>query len=301
MARLKLRNSEWILIAFFAYVAALVPFFPQRPRLSFQPLIVLLIVTLLLGALARIESFSQRVISITRDWLPLALTLAAFREMELFITPNYNHRYELAWMRWDDIFLREWGLLHAVESLGPLIPFFLELCYLLVYGLGAYCVAVVWLRAGRERIDRFYVIYLVGTLLSYALIPYFPTQPPRIAFAGLDTPNYSTVLRSTNLFLLRNATIHVGVFPSAHVSSAFSAAWGLFLLLPKHKRTAWLVLIYAVCVSTATVYGRYHYGSDVIAGFGVSLIAAAVAFVFRLHDRQTAFRESEAARNFSAY
>ena len=35
-----------------------------------------------------------------------------------------------------------------------------------------------------------------------------------------------------NLWLLNSATIHSSVFPSAHVSSAFSAAWGLFAVLP---------------------------------------------------------------------
>jgi membrane-associated phospholipid phosphatase len=30
---------------------------------------------------------------------------------------------------------------------------------------------------------------------------------------------------------------------------------------------------YAALVSIATVYGRYHYGADVAAGFAVSLLA----------------------------
>jgi membrane-associated phospholipid phosphatase len=41
------------------------------------------------------------------------------------------------------------------------------------------------------------------------------------------------------------------------------------------------MLFYASSVSVATIYGRYHYGADVAAGFGVSLAAAAVAFALR--------------------
>jgi membrane-associated phospholipid phosphatase len=37
------------------------------------------------------------------------------------------------------------------------------------------------------------------------------------------------------------------------------------------------MLLYAVSVSVATVYGRYHYAVDAAAGFAVSLVGAAAA------------------------
>ena len=58
--------------------------------------------------------------------------------------------------------------------------------------------------------------------------------------------------------------IHSSVFPSAHVSSAFSAAWALFAYLPERKRYGWAMLIYAISVAVATVYGRYHYAADAV-------------------------------------
>jgi membrane-associated phospholipid phosphatase len=48
------------------------------------------------------------------------------------------------------------------------------------------------------------------------------------------------------------------------------------------------MLIYAVSVSVATVYGRYHYVPDVLAGFGVSLVAAGVCLLIRTRDRTLA-------------
>ena len=38
------------------------------------------------------------------------------------------------------------------------------------------------------------------------------------------------------------------------------------------------MLIYALSVAIATIYGRYHYAVDALAGFGVSLIAALLCF-----------------------
>jgi membrane-associated phospholipid phosphatase len=71
------------------------------------------------------------------------------------------------------------------------------------------------------------------------------------------------------------------VFPSAHVSSAFSAVWALYFLFPHRPWLVCIMLIYACSVSLATVYGRYHYIADVLAGFAVSLIALGVAFALR--------------------
>jgi membrane-associated phospholipid phosphatase len=119
------------------------------------------------------------------------------------------------------------------------------------------------------------------TLLAYALFPYFPSDPPRVAFSGSDMPHVSTVLRELNLWLVRDYGIHSSVFPSAHVSSAFSAAWALLAHLPERRRIGRGMLVYALSVALATVYGRYHYAADVVAGMAVSLIPATMILLAR--------------------
>ncbi len=279
----KLRRSEWVLIAYFAYVALIAPFFPDRPHLKFQPLLAFVAVFLLLSLLAGYERQPrlQSTISYIRDWLPILLTLAAFREMELFLPTTYDRSHENVWIKEDHVFLATWHVRAGIEILGKFIPFYLELCYFLVYGLPAYCVALLYARGKRPSVDRFLAIYLTGTLAAYALFPYFPSQPPRIAFPGLDDPSYATWIRHLNLYVLSKATIHSGVFPSAHVSSAFSAVWAMFLIISERKLIPVLLLVYAVSVSIATVYGRYHYLADVLSGFGISLIAAVVCLILR--------------------
>jgi membrane-associated phospholipid phosphatase len=276
----RLRASEWVLLAYFCYAALLPAILPGRANPGWQPIWILISAGLLLWLVARAENYWPVAISRFRDFLPLALTLAAFEEMELFVAQRFDPRLEDAWIKSDKIVLHDWHLRSAVESLGWLIPLYLELCYLLVYGLGTYCVIILYLRHRRQAVDRFFVILLTGTLLAYALLPYFPSQPPRLLFPDLYDPNVTTWVRRFNLWILSKATIHVGVFPSAHVSSAFAAAWAMFVLIPERKRFGWGVLFYAISVSIATIYGRYHYTADVLAGFGVSLIAGAVALAY---------------------
>jgi membrane-associated phospholipid phosphatase len=280
MRGIRFRTPEWILLGFFTYIALLSLIFRDRPHLRGQPWIVLLAVAALFCALILIErGRSKRAVEIARDWLPVLLTFMAFREMEFFLPRDYNSAYEFAWIRWDRILLHDWGLRAAVEDCGKVLPFYFEFCYLLVYGVAAYGVGL--LSGGpRRSIDRFWVVYLLGTLGAYALFPYFPTRPPRYVFPDMEPPQISTWVRHFNLFLLSRATIHVGVFPSAHVSAAFASAWGMFLAKPARRRWGWVLLVYAISVAIATIYGRYHYAADALAGFAVSVAAAACLYTY---------------------
>jgi membrane-associated phospholipid phosphatase len=276
-----LRSSEWLLIGYFGYVAASTWAFPLDPQVRWQALGVFVLVASQLVVFAIGESFgNQGIFSVARDWIPLALTLIAYREMDWFSPLPRNYDMEMRWLGWDRRLLYDAGLQRAIEWLGPLLPGYLELCYLLVYAVGVFSVAVLYVQHRRELVNRLLLVYLAGTLLVYALFPYFPSDPPRTLFSGSDMPNIVTSLRQFNLWIVSGYAIHSSVFPSAHVSSAFSAAWALLWLLPDKKRFGFLTLAYAVSVAVATVYGRYHYAADAAAGLGVSVIAALTILPF---------------------
>lgn len=284
LRRPKLRVSEWVTIGFFAYVALISPWFSSRPFLKGQPVLLLFTVAILFGIVARMERIQscEKPISILRDLLPILTTLVAFKEMGLFQPLQFPHRYERVWIGWDDLVLRQWHMRSAIESWGAALPSLLESFYFLVYLAGVFGVAMLYLTGCRKKVDGFLSLYVLGTLLAYALFPYFPSEPPRIAFPGVDAPRVFTAMRGLNLWILENGTIHSAVFPSAHVSSAFSAAWAMFFALPRRKAFGWVMLVYAVGVLIATVYGRYHYAADALAGLGISVAAAGIFWIGRL-------------------
>jgi membrane-associated phospholipid phosphatase len=280
---MKLRSAEWLLIIYFGYVAAISPRFPLGPSITWRPFLLDVLVAALFLALAHGESgLHAKIFSILRDWVAVALILVAYREMDWFSASARNFQLELRWVEWDRVILYRDGLQRAIEALGAIGPIYLELCYLLVYAVAPFVVAILYLEHRRERVNEVLFPYLLGTLLAYALFPYFPSDPPRVAFGGADLPNVSSVVRKLNLWLVGDFGIHSSVFPSAHVSSAFSAAWALFAYLPERRRIGWGMLGYAVSVALATIYGRYHYAADVVAGLVVSLVPAAMILLARL-------------------
>jgi PAP2 superfamily len=264
-ARQNLRASEWLIIGYFFYVAVVaVFFFPPWNELA-----VAIVVTAVIIALARTKSE-------TRDFAPLAFTLAAYREMDWFTPAVHTHRLEHQWIIWDRRLLDGLHLRAAIESLGYLFPSYFELCYFLVYAVAPVSIALLFIHHRRNRADQFWLMYLAGTLGVYALFPYFPSEPPRVLYPGADLPHLVGVIRRLNLAIVGNYGIHSSVFPSAHVSSTFSAAFGLHRTIPERPWLARGMAIYGLSVAIATVYGRYHYAVDGVAGIAIATLAAVV-------------------------
>ena len=186
----------------------------------------------------------------------------------------HYHRLEKVWIVWDRVLLREWRLRDLIESAGPLFPSILELCYVLVYALPVFCMSMLYVYKKWRDAETLLVIYLLGLFLSYVQFPYWPSEPPRIVFPGEDAPTVDTLLRQFNHWILGGYGIHTSVFPSAHVSGAVAASFAMKRAFRDHPWIYRGVFIYAALVAIATVYGRYHYAVDAVAGVAVGIVAA---------------------------
>jgi membrane-associated phospholipid phosphatase len=65
----------------------------------------------------------------------------------------------------------------------------------------------------------------------------------------------------------------MSVFPSAHVSGSFSAAFGMMGLVARPVWIGRAMLVLAVLIAISTVYGRYHYAADAAAGLTIAVVA----------------------------
>jgi membrane-associated phospholipid phosphatase len=273
-----MRLSEWVLAAYFAYVTALTFILPVQSGVPLRTIIVNLLLLCFYAALLRFrESIA---IEHLRNWIPLALMLLAYKEMGWLAPTSHDHHLEQSWIVWDHLLLTRWRLRDVIESAGPLFPSILELCYVLVYALPAFSMSMLYVYRRSRDAECLLVIYLLGLFLSYVQFPFWPSEPPRLVFPGEDGQAVDTLLRQFNHWLLGGYGIHTSVFPSAHVSGAFAAAFALKRILGERP---WLyrgVFVYATLVAIATVYGRYHYAVDAIAGVVVGILAALVAQAF---------------------
>ncbi len=276
------RPSEWVLLAYFSYTGILVL---QYNLPAWQNLLGLS-VPLVLFALGYLDSsfYRRRWTSMVRDWLPAPLVLAAYWQINWFRVDYHLEELERLWLTWDRYLLNELGLRAAVESLGPVIPSMIEISYLLMYVVPPFSIAAFYILRKRDRIEQYMFPFLLGTLSAYAMISHFPSGSPRVEHAGLDLPNIFTVWRQFNIWILNHGDIQTSVFPSGHVTAAFSAAFGMMLALPERPWFGRILLINSFLILVATVYGRYHYAADGIAGLAISLTALCITLYLRRGD-----------------
>ena len=277
------RVCESALAIYFVYTSALALILPIAGEIRLRALVANILIIAALTWLSTRREDSKWVT--TRNLLPLALVMLAYQQMGWFALPHEGIELELTWVQWDKVLLNDLGLQSAIEIAGPLLPGLLEILYVLTYVLGPFGIAVITWTGELRHADRFLAIYVLSAILAYALFPYFPSEPPRALFPGEEFPNYDTVFRRFNWWLLAGGGIHTSVFPSGHVSSSFGAAFGLLYALPRYRRLGFTMVAIATGIAVSTVYGRYHYAVDAVAGLAVSLIALACClWLFKRRD-----------------
>lgn len=108
----------------------------------------------------------------------------------------------------------------------------------------------------------FFVCYIIFTLL--------PVQGPRVAMADLYNVKLQGYLFQQFVALLESrAMLHGGAFPSAHCSAATVM---LVLAYRYDKRLFIMIAPIIITLYISTVYGRYHYPTDVLGGIIVGFI-----------------------------
>lgn len=269
-------------MGYFSYVAVLAQVLPVRHPIPLLAVGVNMAVVGGLLLLAWAESLrGSPFFSVLRDWYPAPLMLLAYREMGWLAPAHHRHELEQAWVIWDRKLLNDWGLRAAIELFSPVLPALLELAYLLVYSTPLFSVFMLYVYRKRQRVDDFLTLFLLAILVPYSLFPYFPSEPPRKVFPGELFPSRETFFRRLNWELLEGQGIHTSVFPSAHVAGGFAAAFGMMRLLPEHPWVGRFLLVLAIMIAVAVVYGRYHYVVDALAGLASALAALGVFSLLR--------------------
>ena len=91
----------------------------------------------------------------------------------------------------------------------------------------------------------------------------FPLTPPRLLFHDLPGPPVAPFLRMANLWLLGTYGVQACIFPSGHVAAVTATA---LVVRAYRPRFGALFILAAASVAAASVFLRYHYTADALAG-----------------------------------
>jgi membrane-associated phospholipid phosphatase len=183
-----------------------------------------------------------------------------------------SNNWDAALLRADRIVLTDTPAVLLGAWTPPLLTDFLSGCYMLFFPVVLAAFFVALLRpepAGARLFDGLISLYGIG-FLGYTLIPAAgPHLAMPEAFPAALTGGWLT---RTNAALVASGSNRVDVFPSLHTAITVFLMGSLW---PRHRRVFFTLLIPAAGLGVATLYLRYHYAVDLLAG--LLLAAAALA------------------------
>jgi len=246
---------DWAILAFFAMTSALIlNWFVAIPQAGWL---------LIIHAAAVVIFLLFRSNLAFHCWYPLPYVAFFYKEMAIVIPAVRGVDYD-AWAERVD--MRLFGTnptLWLVAHPNAVLTEFLQIAYSLFVPAVLIVAYFLW----RERkIDefRFYAFLIaVGFMASYVGYLAVPVRGPRFFLRDLPPLRglWLTGLLQNTLDRLESA--HYDCFPSGHTELTILACWGSRMV---SRRLFYLFLGYTPCIIFATVYLRYHYTIDVLAG-----------------------------------
>ena len=220
---------------------------------------------------------SSGILRVMRDWHPLMLFPLLYKEVELLAPVLGDWRLTAAIPAWESALFAGQPSLYLSERLAfvPLSEY-LHFCYL-SYAVVIPSVAAYWYVSRREAAFGELLLLLTTVLLgSYLFFILLPVDSPYYLSPRLGPPLSGHFFFDLVHQVSARGGARGGAFPSAHVSGAVVVS----LVAWRHqRRLAYLLVPITVSVMIATVYGRFHYVLDALAG---AALAIAVVMAYRL-------------------
>ena len=211
-----------------------------------------------------------RVRGFFRDWYPVFLFPVLYKEVEQFALAFGDWRLTKSVQQLEVAFFGGHPSLYA-SLLYPWMPLseYLHLCYF-AYLLLLPIVGGYWYFSGRR--DHFHeLMLLVSTTLlsSYVFYISYPVDSPFYLFSPLEAPLTDGFFYRLVHFVSDRGGARGGAFPSAHISISI-VIW--LVVWERQRPMAWILAPVIAGLVAATVYGRFHYALDVLAGLFVAVL-----------------------------
>jgi membrane-associated phospholipid phosphatase len=282
-----LKAADKVIIAYIMIIAAMVVIFRHRIDLWWQLLIghaaAIAVVFLIakLGQRARSNS-SPSVASLLRGWYPVALIPITYKELTYLIPLVHPRDYDVEMALIDRWLFGVDPTVWLEQITWPILTDVLQLSYTTYYFLPIALGAVLWRKRQFDRFHFFVFVVALGFYISYIGYISVPVIGPRFLPMIKDAQSFplagalfdGQLFRAVRDTLDRAEGITRDCFPSGHTELTLLV---LYYSRRFHRRTFWLMLPVGSALIFSTVYLRYHYVIDVIAGAACAVGVIAVA------------------------
>jgi membrane-associated phospholipid phosphatase len=221
-----------------------------------------------------------RPLSVALDWHPLALFPILYKEKQLLAAAVGDWRLTAVVSAAEEQLFGGQPSIYLSQRLSIVaLSEYLHFCYvayvLIVPGVAAYW----YLTKQRAAFHELMLLLAIVMFGSYLFFILWPVDSPFYRFDRPGPPLAGHFFFDLVHFVSSRGGARGGAFPSAHAVGAVV----LWLVAFHHQRRLAILLVPMIAgLIVATVYGRFHYALDTIAGVGIAL---AVVGVYRRKPR----------------
>jgi membrane-associated phospholipid phosphatase len=262
---------EWVTSGYLGWMLGLLTVFHRNIPHAGRYFAVHCAIAVGIAWLALVAARSEnRALQFARHWYPLALYVFFFEELQGVVHAIFPRWFD----RWLILFDYNVGGVHPAAWLSrfatPGLNDFMQFSYMTYFLYLVILPAILYAQGKRAAFWTVMVATAIAHYSVYVMAVLFPIESPYFALASLDLrPLEGGVFTTTIGFIERFGRVHGGAFPSAHVAGSMVA----LLAARRYKPWLfWICLPFFLSMCVATVYGRYHYIADVLAGIVVGAI-----------------------------
>lgn len=266
---------EWVTFTYLAWLNVLLALFRHNVAHAQQYFAIHCRLALGIAGVAWAAEHSKNsVLRFARDWYPLPLYIFFFEELQDLVHIIFPGWFDRWLIQFDYGFAGVHPSVWLARFSNPALNDFMQFAYMTYFLYLVLLPAILYAAKDRLAFWSVMVSTAVANYIVYSIAVVFPIESPHYTLAALNTAplagGYVTTLIE---FIERFGRVHGGAFPSAHVAGsmvAILASW-------RYRRWLfWVCLPFFICMCVSTVYGRYHYVADVLAGIVVGAIGFAV-------------------------
>ena len=264
---------EWVALGYLGISGAMIVGFARNLTHPTRLLALQAFVAFVIFALCRMEAriwpenakvFAQRWWHFWRHWYPHLFFLFCFEELAYLVhlaNPGWEDAKLIAFDHWlTGVHPSVWLEQFATPARNDFfqLAYLTYFVYLLVLG------GVLYFRKDWEGYWAVMTYSAVGYAIGYVIAMLFPIESPWFAMAGwwrgsLEGGPFTATIN----FIEHFGRVRGAAFPSEHVAGSVAALWGAW----RHRRWLfWVMLPLVAAMCASTVWGRYHYVVDVLAG-----------------------------------
>ncbi len=269
--RQRFRLYDWLTIAYLAIWVVLIAMFYRRIPHAAIFLLAHLCSLCFALFMAGLQPHNW-LLRIVQRWYPVFYLPLFFNVLHYMIPAIHPVNLDLTLISIDRWLTGGYPTLWFEHIYHPLLSDIFQLSYSLFYFLPLFILIPLQIQRRYAQFDRAGAMFLLIFYISYLGYVLFPALGPRYFLAHLHTKMipghfiYHTIHHTLNNL----ETIQWDAFPSGHVAVALAFSYFAFIY---YRKLFWAGLPVIVSLILATIYFRYHYLVDILAGTILFLFA----------------------------